>query len=961
MHPTAEPSTPATGRSAVLDELAEAATHPQALLTIGGEAGIGKTHLVTSLLAHPALRSRRPLIGRCLELEQPLPLAPVIEAATCLPPPTTALAPLTGALRPLLPDLAAHLPPEPPPLADGGTARHRQMRALHSLLASAGPATLVFEDVQWADAATRDFLRHLIAHQPANLTLVLTHRTDPQYAATVRSVHATRPPATTRHTPCQLEPLDTADLTAWASHVLTTGAVSPAVIQALRHHTAGIPAAVTAVLQLLAAQPAPASRANGTSLQDLGVPPTVREDVLAALDALSDDARDIVRAAAVAGPRADLAVLSSMIQLPAVATTRALHLATSHALLHPGPADTYSLRHPLAQQAVLDELDGPQLRALHLRAARALLTAHPGPPPLGRIAQHYRQAGRVEAWLRFAEVAAGRGAASTDHHAARHLLDALAAAPSPHQRIRLARKLGRTTLDAPSSHEAVDILRQVIAQDNPNPDHRGELRLYLGLLLRNQAGAGLAGMDEIARAVPDLHTQPELAARAMTAIAIPSITGWPIADHLAWLERARRLASDIHDPALRTAIAVNHASALMFTADPLAWPAAAELPDTADTCAEKIEIARGNINLAHAAAALGHSDRARDFLSCAHANLHPSSTYLSGLAQTADLLLAWTTGQWHALDTHAGTVATDFADIPDVAAEAILVRGLHALAARCNLPHARTDLLLAARTTRFDTGVVLPASAGALARMELAADNFHQAAAATHPVLAHIRRTAGWMWATDIAPCAVAALVGQEQYDQARELIEEFTAGITGRDAPAAQAALITSQALLEEATGLHRDAVEHFEHAARCWHAAHRPYEAAQAIEAEGRCLLTLSADDGHALFAQAIDAYSRLGAAWDIARARSTLRSHGVVLAHRRGPRGYGDRLSPRELDVARLAATGNSNRQIADALSLSPRTVEHHIAKALHKLGTSRHALAASLSNHGENEPSQRADPP
>ncbi|MDQ3786225.1 MAG: helix-turn-helix transcriptional regulator, partial [Actinomycetota bacterium] len=63
--------------------------------------------------------------------------------------------------------------------------------------------------------------------------------------------------------------------------------------------------------------------------------------------------------------------------------------------------------------------------------------------------------------------------------------------------------------------------------------------------------------------------------------------------------------------------------------------------------------------------------------------------------------------------------------------------------------------------------------------------------------------------------------------------------------------------------------------------------------------------------------------------------------------GRRGYGDQLSPREQDVARLVAQGMTNREIADVLYLSPRTVEQHVAKVLRKLGhKSRQDLTQSI---------------
>lgn len=54
----------------------------------------------------------------------------------------------------------------------------------------------------------------------------------------------------------------------------------------------------------------------------------------------------------------------------------------------------------------------------------------------------------------------------------------------------------------------------------------------------------------------------------------------------------------------------------------------------------------------------------------------------------------------------------------------------------------------------------------------------------------------------------------------------------------------------------------------------------------------------------------------------------------------------LTRRELDVARLAAAGLSNQQIADRLALSRRTVENHLGAAYQKLGTTRAALPDRL---------------
>ncbi|WP_345005810.1 helix-turn-helix transcriptional regulator, partial [Dactylosporangium siamense] len=64
--------------------------------------------------------------------------------------------------------------------------------------------------------------------------------------------------------------------------------------------------------------------------------------------------------------------------------------------------------------------------------------------------------------------------------------------------------------------------------------------------------------------------------------------------------------------------------------------------------------------------------------------------------------------------------------------------------------------------------------------------------------------------------------------------------------------------------------------------------------------------------------------------------------------GRAGTGDRLTRREREVALLAARGLSNRDIAERLTVSGRTVENHLARVYLKLGVhGREGLAAALS--------------
>ncbi|WP_367220788.1 LuxR C-terminal-related transcriptional regulator [Streptomyces sp. 16-176A] len=190
------------------------------------------------------------------------------------------------------------------------------------------------------------------------------------------------------------------------------------------------------------------------------------------------------------------------------------------------------------------------------------------------------------------------------------------------------------------------------------------------------------------------------------------------------------------------------------------------------------------------------------------------------------------------------------------------------------------------------------------------------------------------MWAGEAAPTAVEALLGSGQSGRAHRLVADFAAGTEDCDAPAARAALTVCRALLAGAEEGPAEAVGPLADAERRWRRLGRPFDAARAAEARGRFLLELR-DEAADCVRSVIETYRQLGARWDVARCRRLLRRHGIVSTHRRGRLGYGDQLSPREREVARLVVQGRSNRDIAESLVLSVRTVEHHVARVLRKL--------------------------
>jgi DNA-binding CsgD family transcriptional regulator len=104
-----------------------------------------------------------------------------------------------------------------------------------------------------------------------------------------------------------------------------------------------------------------------------------------------------------------------------------------------------------------------------------------------------------------------------------------------------------------------------------------------------------------------------------------------------------------------------------------------------------------------------------------------------------------------------------------------------------------------------------------------------------------------------------------------------------------------------------------------------------------------------------RAADTFARLGATAWLQRAEQELRASGVAVSTVRQPSRVVDPadvgLTAQQLEVAQLAAAGLSNKDIAERLFLSPRTVSAHLYRAFPKLGiSSRSALRDALTAAG-----------
>jgi ATP/maltotriose-dependent transcriptional regulator MalT len=92
----------------------------------------------------------------------------------------------------------------------------------------------------------------------------------------------------------------------------------------------------------------------------------------------------------------------------------------------------------------------------------------------------------------------------------------------------------------------------------------------------------------------------------------------------------------------------------------------------------------------------------------------------------------------------------------------------------------------------------------------------------------------------------------------------------------------------------------------------------------------------DARTYLREAARLFGSIGAEPWVSRAENELRATGET-ARKRDPATI-DQLTPQELQVADLVASGLTNREIAEQLFLSPRTVEYHLRKVFTKLGLS-----------------------
>lgn len=958
------------GRQDALDQVIDAVGSGGALVLVEGEPGIGKTRLLQETLWSASVSERRILTVRCPPLREPFPLGPLTDGVRRLRDQldvevsNLGLSGLGGALRPVFPEWADQLPPALEQLDDPKETRYRLLRALTELVDRFGVHVLVLEDAHWADTATLEWMVSIVSAADGAMSTLVTFRPTDVPEGSLLLGLTSRPVPGARRVRVELEPLDVEQTREFVGSMLGIEHVSEEFARFLHEHTDGIPLAVEESIRLLRDRHdivRPDGQWIRRVLDELEVPPTLRDSVLERIGRLPSPARQVLEAAAVLAAPADGALLAAVAELDEADGGLGVEAGLVSGLLREARRGHFEFRHALDAHAVAEAIPASRLRILHGRAAQALRSA--SPEPVVRLARHCQEAGDVEAWCEYSEASAELALGSGDDRTAVvTLLDVLTSVEHPiDRRMRLARKLADAWFFSAAdldefADQVSDVLRRVLASGACTPSERGELRVLLGRALWG-ARHEVAALEEFEGAIPDLSHRPDLAIRAMVNLAVPLRPDWPAARHLQWLDRTARLVDQAGSELDQLILRGNRAMVLLLLGEEAGWEAADATVESGASQAERVVVAGVWMNAAKYSLLWGrYGDSRRRLDDVAElAEAARSQVHLRRL-QEARARLHWYTGRWAGLDAVTAELMASGNGLDAPYLYARLLAGQLSLVAGART--AAEDHLQTVIDEADTHELVYPdylAAPAALARLRLAVHAPGSALRLTCPVMETIARKGFWLWATDIAPVHVDALVAAGELAVADDVVEQFTAWLVGRHAPAPAAASVLCRAIVAEARGQVDAAASLFANAVEAWEALPHPYDAQLARERHGQCLLAGAGDPEVALgvLSDAERQLREMGATWDANRIAHVLRQHDVEVTRtwRGGPRGYGDDLSPRELDVVELAARGMTNKQIAEALFISPRTVGQHLSKAMHKLGaSSRTALAMAAAQAG-----------
>ena len=352
-------------RAMLSDALEQAVAGQPGIVLITGEAGVGKSRLLTEATALAEVMGVTAVSGACVDVAAgTLPYGPVLDVVRDLHRAglTTTLPAQTRAeLGRLVPEVASERHGGPGGEQGGQGRLFAAVRDALALSSASKPLLVAIEDLHWADASTLDLVTYLARSMQTERCLIV---------ATVRldTVHRQDPILGMVAELARLPWLERIDLERFDEGEL---------VQQLTGIMGHVPDAATArdVFERSDGNAFFAEElvASG-AVPRVSLPASLREVLAARLAELDDVSQRLVRVAAVAGRAVSHELLEHVAGMPSSVLIEALREAVDHrVLLHVvDPSPGYAFRHALVREAAYDELLPAERIALHRSIADAL-------------------------------------------------------------------------------------------------------------------------------------------------------------------------------------------------------------------------------------------------------------------------------------------------------------------------------------------------------------------------------------------------------------------------------------------------------------------------------------------------------------------------------------------------------------------------------------------------------------
>jgi DNA-binding SARP family transcriptional activator/thioredoxin-like negative regulator of GroEL len=505
------------------------------VVTVVGEAGIGKTRLLRELLV-PLREKSRILVGRCVSYGEGATYLPIAEAVRQVAPSVDAIAALLaheddgGQVAQRVAELTG-LADAPPAPGDAFWAVRRFFEAV----ARERPSVLVLDDIHWAEPTLLDLVEYLGEWTEAPLLVLCAAR---------RELLESRPgwggPTSTGFV-VELGRLDEAE-TAELLEALTDAPIEADAAQRIVEQSGGNPLFAEQLLALVQEAPELAGE----------TPATVEALVASRLDRLDPRERSVLRRASVIGRRftkPELADLTPRTELSR--TERDLAALAQRALIHPRE-HVFAFHHVLVRDVAYRSIPKSERAELHALAARGLDRRD---APAEIVGYHFEQAHRYVGELSLGRdraqelaVAGGeqlgragiRAFQRADVPAAANLLRrALALTPDAHD---LACELGLALNVMGERLEAMDVFRSVIERADDHHKLRAETELgWLRSLGEPDYARTL--LDACARAIPVHEAAGDYRALGRAWFGISHVRGGFFCEYAAMEEAGEQMVA----------------------------------------------------------------------------------------------------------------------------------------------------------------------------------------------------------------------------------------------------------------------------------------------------------------------------------------------------------------------------------------------------------------------------------